>query len=170
MITAVPDITAYIALGSNLGPRLGHLQTAAITLAAHPQITITAYSHIYETAPVGGPAGQGAFLNAVLQVKTMLSAHELLATMQAIEQAQGRERDVQWGPRTLDLDLLLFGDEVIYEPALIVPHPRLTERNFVLAPFCDLAPDHIIPGTAQTVKELNQNAGNKGLEITSYTF
>lgn len=164
------EVTAYIALGSNLGHRLSHLHAAALALEAHPHIRLTGHSRIYETAPVGGPAGQGAFLNAVLEVKTTLTARELLIRMQSIEQLRGRQRSEHWGPRTLDLDLLVFGAEIVLDPELVVPHPRLAERNFVLAPFCDLAPDLIIPGTAQTVKEIKRSAGNEGLEITPYTF
>lgn len=164
------EVTAYIALGSNLGHRLDHLHAAALALAAHPQIRLTGHSGIYETAPVGGPVGQGAFLNAVLEVKTSLTANELLRLMQSIEDQQGRQRIEHWGPRTLDLDLLIFGAEIVLAPDLTIPHPRLTERNFVLAPFCDLAPDLIIPGTSQTVKEMYRRVGDEGLAITPYTF
>lgn len=162
--------TAYIALGSNLGQRLSHLRHAAFALEANPQIDVIACSRIYETAPVGGPAGQGAFLNAVLQLTTTLTARALLDLMLAIELARGRKRAVHWGARTLDLDLLLWGDEHIYEPGLIVPHPRLAERNFVLVPLCDLAPDFIMPGYQQTVKELTMQAGEAGVKLTQFTF
>jgi 2-amino-4-hydroxy-6-hydroxymethyldihydropteridine diphosphokinase len=163
-------VKAYLALGSNLGFRLGHLQAAAMALDTHQQITITGYSRIYETAPVGGPAGQGAFLNAVIQLQTTLPARELLAFMLSIEKSQGRQRIETWGPRTLDLDLLLYGTEVIHEPGLTVPHLRLTERNFVLVPLSDLAPNLIIPGQQQTIKELKMIAGDAGVELTQLTF
>lgn len=164
------EVTAYIALGSNLGDRLAHLQAAATALATHPQVRLSGQSRIYETAPVGGPSGQGAFLNAVLQVKTTLSARELLDLMLSIEQLRARIRIEHWGPRTLDLDLLLFGNEQINELGLTVPHPRLSERNFVLAPLSDLAPQLLIPGNSLTIAELKRNAGVDGLEITPYTF
>lgn len=167
---AVAETVAYIALGSNLGARLDYLRKAAQSLAAHPQINVLAHSRIYETAPVGGPAGQSAFLNAVLQVTTSLTARALLKVMLAIEEANGRTRTVLWEARTLDLDLLLFGAEHIHEPDLIVPHPRLAERNFVLVPLCDLAPDFIIPGYGQTVKELTTRAGEAGVSMTQFTF
>lgn len=166
----VSEVTAYIALGSNLGSRLHYLRAAAKALAEHPQINITGYSRIYETTPVGGPAEQGAFLNAVIRLTTTLSAQELLALMQSIEQAQGRQRTVHWGPRTLDLDLLLYGAEAIHESELTVPHPRLTERNFVLVPLCDLAPTLSIPGYCQTVKELTMRLGEAGVHLTQYIF
>lgn len=166
----VSEVTAYIALGSNLGSRLHYLRAAATALEAHPKIHITGYSHIYETAPVGGPAGQGAFLNAVIRLNTTLTARELLDTLLSIERVQGRQRIEQWGPRTLDLDLLLFGEEVIHDPDLTIPHPRSAERNFVLVPLCNLAPDLIIPGYTHSVKELATKAGNTGVEKTSFRF
>jgi 2-amino-4-hydroxy-6-hydroxymethyldihydropteridine diphosphokinase len=163
-------VKAYLALGSNLGFRLGHLQAAAMALDTHQQITITGYSRIYETAPVGGPAGQGAFLNAVLEIRTSLSARGLLEFMLSIEDSRGRQRKVHWGPRTLDLDLLLYGAEVISEPGLTVPHPHLAERNFVLIPLCDLVPNLIIPDHTQPVKELRIQSGDEGIEPTLFTF
>lgn len=166
----MPEVTAYIALGSNLGPRLNHLHAAASALEADPQISISGYSRIYETVPVGGPAGQGAFLNAVIQVDTTLTARSLLELMLFIERSQGRQRIEHWGPRSLDLDLLLYNAAVIHELGLTVPHPRLAERNFVLAPLCDLAPDLCLPGTVQTVKVLKIIAGDVGIELTLLTF
>lgn len=163
-------VVAFIALGSNLGDRLNHLRAAARALARHPAISRLVCSRIYETAPVGGPPGQGAFLNAALQLDTTLSARALLELLLTLERSRGRERLERWGPRTLDLDLLLYGSEIICEPGLTVPHPRLHERNFVLAPLCDLAPDLIIPGHAQTVRELFASAGSAGLQLTSFSF
>lgn len=163
----VSEITAYIALGSNLGDRLNHLQSAIANLSAHPQINPVAKSKIYETDPVGGPSGQGAFLNAVIEVTTTLNARELLKFMLATERLHGRARIEHWGPRTIDLDLLLFGTEQIDEPGLEVPHPRIAERNFVLAPFADLAPALIIPGHTQTIAELLAIAGQHGIAETT---
>lgn len=164
------EVTAYIALGSNLGTRLSHLRAAASALDTHLQISITGYSHIYETAPVGGPAGQGAFLNAVIRLNTTLTARELLESLLSIERLQGRQRIEPWGPRTLDLDLLLYGEEVINEPGLTVPHPRIAERSFVLVPLCDLAPDLLIPGYTQSVKALAMKVGDAGIETMPLTF
>lgn len=164
------SVTAFIAFGSNLGDRLNHLRAAAEALARHPAVSNPVHSRIYETAPVGGPQGQGAFLNAALQLETTLTARELLELLLTIERSRGRERREHWGPRTLDLDLLLYGSAVIREPGLTVPHPRLHERNFVLAPLCDLAPDLLIPGRGQTVSELLASAGSAGLQLTSFSF
>jgi 2-amino-4-hydroxy-6-hydroxymethyldihydropteridine diphosphokinase len=133
----------FIALGSNLGERASHLCAARNQLAAAQDIDVRAASRIYETAPVG-PAGQAAYLNAVLEIDTPLLPSALLARLLAIERAEGRARspqDVRWGPRTLDLDLLLYGESCLDEPGLSVPHPRLHERAFVLEPLCELAAD-----------------------------
>ncbi len=131
---------AHLALGSNLGDRLGFLQGAVAALAATPGITLTAASRVYETAPVGGPA-QGPYLNAVVALVTDLGARELLAVAQRLEADAGRVRGDRWGPRPLDVDVLLVGDERVESPELTVPHPRLWERGFVLAPLADVAPD-----------------------------
>jgi 2-amino-4-hydroxy-6-hydroxymethyldihydropteridine diphosphokinase len=130
---------AYVALGSNVGDRLANLQSAVDGLAAEPGVRVVAVSHVYETAPVGGPE-QDDFLNAVVSVDTDRSARDLLEIGQWLEQAAHRVRVEHWGPRTLDVDLLLFGEERIDEPDLVVPHPRMWERDFVLAPLRDVAP------------------------------
>ena len=131
----------YIGLGSNLGDRAEHISAALRELATPGDIRVVAVSTLHETEPVGGPAGQTRYLNAAAELETTLTARELLARMQEIEQRHGRVRDVANGPRTLDLDLLLFGDEVIDEPDLCVPHPRMCTRSFVVEPLseiCDL--------------------------------
>src|SRR5581483_9174819 len=107
--------TAYIALGSNLGDRLSYLRAAAQTLAAQPEITVTGKSRVYETVPIGDQAGPEFFLNAVLRLETSLAPRALLDLLLEIERRQGRERAVHWGPRTLDLDLLLYAAEIIRE-------------------------------------------------------
>lgn len=127
---------AFIALGSNLGDRFAHLRAAVAGLP-----DVVAVSPVYETEPVGGPSGQGPFLNAVVELDTELSARELLEVGRALEAAAHRERDVQDGPRTLDVDILLVGDLVVADDDLVVPHPRMWERSFVLVPLHDLAPD-----------------------------
>jgi 2-amino-4-hydroxy-6-hydroxymethyldihydropteridine diphosphokinase len=127
---------AFLALGSNLGDRRGHLREA---LAGLPDVV--AVSPVYETDPVGGPGGQGAYLNAVVELDTGLSPRELLELGQALERAAERVRAERWGPRTLDVDVLLVGDLVVDEPDLQVPHPRMWNRDFVLVPLRDLAPD-----------------------------
>jgi 2-amino-4-hydroxy-6-hydroxymethyldihydropteridine diphosphokinase len=128
---------AYFGIGSNLGERLSFLQLAVDHLAATDGITMVAVSPVYETAPVGGPE-QPDYLNAVVAVDTTLTAHELLGVAQGIEAAAERVRTVRWGPRTLDVDVLLVGDERVDAPDLVVPHPRMTERAFVVVPLADL--------------------------------
>jgi 2-amino-4-hydroxy-6-hydroxymethyldihydropteridine diphosphokinase len=129
-------VRAFLGLGSNLGDRRRHLAGA---VAALPDVV--AVSPLYETAPVGGPAGQGAFLNCVVELSTTLDPHALLAAARAAEEAAGRVRVQRWGPRTLDVDVLLVGDSHIDDEDLVVPHPRMWERAFVLVPLADLAPE-----------------------------
>ena len=131
-----------IGLGSNLGDRADHLNGAASDLAGLGEIVAT--SSIYETAPVGGPA-QDTYLNAVVVVDTDLPPRSVLDRLLGIEHAHGRQRRERWGPRTLDLDLLLYGDQTIDSPGLTVPHPRLTERRFVLEPLNEAWPDASLP-------------------------
>jgi len=131
---------AYLALGSNLGDRADSLQRAVDALAATPGISVVAVSRVYETDPVGGP-NQGRYFNAVVGIDTVLSPQALLGVGQRLEADAGRVRDEHWGPRTLDVDVLLVGDAVVSEPDLVVPHPRMWTRGFVLAPLRDVAPD-----------------------------
>ena len=128
---------AFLGLGSNLGDREAYLQAAVDRLAA---AGLVAVSPIYETAPVGGPE-QGAYLNCVVELDTDLSPRQLLEVGQALERAAERVRAERWGPRTLDVDVLLVGDDEVHEPDLEVPHPRMWERDFVLVPLADIAPD-----------------------------
>jgi 2-amino-4-hydroxy-6-hydroxymethyldihydropteridine diphosphokinase len=133
-------VTAFLGLGANLGGRLATLQGARQALADHPQVELAASSPLYETAPVGGPAGQQLYFNAVLQINTTLPPRPLLAHCQAVEEVFGRQREERWGARTLDIDLLLYGPLQLDEPDLQLPHPRLHQRRFVLAPLAELAP------------------------------
>lgn len=137
--------TAYVGIGSNLGDREGNLRRAVELLAAEDGIEVVSVSEIRETDPVG-PVEQGPFLNGAVRIETDLGPHELLARLLAVEQRLGRVRAERWGPRTIDLDLLLYGNEVVDEPGLTVPHPRLHERRFALEPLADLAPGLEIPG------------------------
>ena len=130
---------AYLGLGSNLGDRLAHLQAAVDGLARTPGLAVVAVSPVYETAPVGGPP-QDDYFNAVVALDTDLTPHDLLRIAQGLEDAEHRVRRERWGPRTLDVDVLLVGDEAVDDPDLVVPHPRLTERAFVLVPLADLDP------------------------------
>jgi 2-amino-4-hydroxy-6-hydroxymethyldihydropteridine diphosphokinase len=131
---------AYLALGSNLGDRLVHLQNAVNALDAAGGVAVFAVSRVYETDPVGGPE-QGAYLNAVIAIETSLDARALLRLSQRLEADESRLRGERWGPRTLDVDILLYDDVTIDEPDLTVPHPRMWERGFVLAPLRDVAPE-----------------------------
>lgn len=130
---------AHLGLGSNLGDRFGFLQGAVTGLAATPGIEVVAVSKVYETEPVGGPR-QGPYLNAVVALDTGLSAIELLEVAQRLEAAAGRRRAERWGPRSLDVDVLLVGEERIATDRLTVPHPGVFQRGFVLAPLADVAP------------------------------
>lgn len=151
-----PDRTlACIALGSNVGEREAHIRAAVAAIAAFPSTVVVALSSIHETHPVG-PVAQGLFLNAAVCVRTGLSPHDLLAHLQRVELENGRDRrsGQRWGPRTLDLDMLLYGDRVIDEPGLTVPHPRMHERGFVLAPLAEVAPDFVVPTLGKPVRAL----------------
>jgi 2-amino-4-hydroxy-6-hydroxymethyldihydropteridine diphosphokinase len=128
---------AYLGIGSNLGDRAAHLQGAVRGLAATPGVTVVAVSSVYETAPVGGPP-QPDYLNAAVAVSAALSARELLGVAQRLERDADRVRAERWGPRTLDVDVLLVADEEVHDDDLDVPHPRIAERGFVLAPLADL--------------------------------
>jgi 2-amino-4-hydroxy-6-hydroxymethyldihydropteridine diphosphokinase len=135
----IPAMRAYIGLGSNLGDRERTLRAAVAALAANPAVEVLAVSTLRETAPVGPVTDQPRFLNGAVAVETMLSARELLDLLLSIEAAFGRTREGPvGGPRTLDLDLLLYGDDRVAEPGLEVPHPRLHERAFVLEPLAEL--------------------------------
>jgi 2-amino-4-hydroxy-6-hydroxymethyldihydropteridine diphosphokinase len=139
---------AYIALGSNIGDRLYYLREAVKMLDRHEQISVAAASSIYETEPVGY-VNQDKFLNMVIQIYTTLSPFALLDVTQNIEQKLGRKRGIRWGPRTLDLDILLYNHENIETEQLIIPHPRMTERAFVMIPLLELNHDIHIPNIAQ---------------------
>ncbi len=130
----------YIGLGSNLGNRKENIRLAIEKIKELKETTVTKISSLIETDPVGGPA-QGKFLNAAIEIQTNLSAPELLRHLQKIESRLGRVRTVKNGPRTIDLDILFYGDKQINQEDLIVPHPRIKEREFVLAPLREIAPD-----------------------------
>lgn len=131
--------TAYISIGSNIGDRLHHLSEAVQALHSHQQIEVAKVSSIYETAPVGY-TDQVDFLNLVVCVETSLDPYELLEACQHIENGLGRVREIRWGPRTVDLDILLYNNDNIEAENLIVPHPRMGERAFVLVPLLEIAP------------------------------
>ena len=137
---------AYIGIGSNLDSPESQVRSAVDELGSLPDTIVTGASSLYQSAPFG-PVEQGDFVNAVVALLTRLSAHELLSQLQVIENNHSRNRDVErWGPRTLDLDLLVFSEQRINDDVLTVPHPGISERNFVLLPLCELAPHLIVPG------------------------
>jgi 2-amino-4-hydroxy-6-hydroxymethyldihydropteridine diphosphokinase len=129
-------VRAFLGLGSNLGDRMALLRSAVASLP-----DVVAVSSVYETSPVGGPPGQGPYLNIVVELLTRLSPRELLQVANRLETEAGRKRTVKDGPRTLDVDILLVGDVHVDDPDLQVPHPRIWQRRFVLAPLADLAPE-----------------------------
>ncbi len=131
---------AILGLGSNLGDRMEYLSTAVASLEG-----VVAVSPIYETDPVGGPGGQGPYLNLVVELDTMLAPHDLLGVCHRLESAAGRVRAERWGPRALDVDILFMEGVDLDEPDLQIPHPRMRERRFVLAPLRDIAPDLVDP-------------------------
>lgn len=131
---------SYLSLGSNMGDRLGMLREAVRLLKEHPSVEIVKISSLYETDPVGFTE-QNAFLNMVVYLQTHLSAFELLEICQDIERKLDRKREIRWGPRTIDLDILLYNQEELETEGLIIPHPRMHERAFVLVPLLELDPD-----------------------------
>ena len=152
---------AYIGLGSNLEQPADQLARAITALAALPATTLVAQSPFYASRPVG-PQDQPDFVNGAVLLSTELDAHSLLDHLQAIEQAHGRERLRHWGPRTLDLDLLVFGNQSIQDARLTVPHAELANRDFVLQPLLDLTPDLLLPD-GRTVRDLRLQCPDNNL-------
>jgi 2-amino-4-hydroxy-6-hydroxymethyldihydropteridine diphosphokinase len=157
-------VDAAIGLGGNLGDRRGFIARALAALAAQPGIRLLAVSALYETEP-WGKIDQPSFLNAAARIATELPPRRLLKAAIAVERSLGRERGERWGPRTIDLDILLYGDRTVEEPGLTIPHPRLTERPFVLAPLADVMPEARIAG--RTVGEWLARTGRAGLTMVA---
>ncbi|KHD85043.1 2-amino-4-hydroxy-6-hydroxymethyldihydropteridine diphosphokinase [Heyndrickxia ginsengihumi] len=157
--------TAYLSLGSNIEPRLSYLHKAIKALQQSPKIEVAAISSIYETDPVGFTE-QDQFLNLVVQIRTTFSAIELLDVCLAIERELGRERKIRWGPRTIDLDILLYNHENIETEKLILPHPRMHERAFVLVPLIELDKKLIHPiKKAPFTQILNDLSDKEGVRL-----
>ena len=156
---------AWIGLGSNLDNPRDHVIEAFHELAETEGISMVARSSLYLSEPLG-PQDQPDFVNAAAVIETTLDPLSLLEVLQAIEQRHGRQRERHWGPRTLDLDLLLYDDEQIRHPELTVPHPAIAERSFVLLPLQEIAPGLVIPGLG-SVESLLQKLGNPVLEMTN---
>lgn len=154
-------IPAYVGIGSNLGDSRSRVEAAFDALGGIRDTKLVARSRLYRTRPFG-PVQQGDFINAAAGLLTQLPATQLLAALRAIEAAQGRVRAERWGPRTLDLDLLVYGDRRIAEAQLVVPHPGIAERGFVLAPLHDIAPALEVPGVGR-VEELLRRLPDDGI-------
>lgn len=154
--------TAFIGLGANLDDPRAQLEAAVRALAAVPEVELLAVSSSYESDPVGPVSDQPAFLNAVAEVGTTLPPDALLAMLHGIENALGRTRGVRGGPRTCDLDLLLYDDVESGDPALLLPHPRLAERRFVLDPLAELAPMLVLPD-GRRVRDLREAVCDQGV-------
>ena len=161
MTTAKPTMSA-IALGSNLGESRTTLENALTTIDQTPGITLKAYSSWYKTAPIG--PSQPDYLNACALLEVTLSPEELLKTLLNIEDEFGRVRQERWGPRTLDLDVLLFGDLILETPDLQIPHPRMTERAFVLVPLSEIAADWIEPVSGEAISKLLEQVDCSGVK------
>ena len=147
----------YLALGSNLGDRNATLDAAVEMLAGLAETTLFRVAARIVTKPVGGPPGQGDFLNSACFLTTRLEPGELLRETQGIEYALGRRRnpgEERWGPRSIDIDILLYGDMLMNTDDLTIPHPRMAERRFVLEPLAEIAPEAIVPGTGMRVIDL----------------
>ena len=153
---------AYVGIGSNLQSPIEQVTTAMAELQHLPDSVVTQTSSLYRSSPMG-PADQADFINAVAALMTRLTPHELLANLRKIEDAHDRDRAAErWGPRTLDLDLLVFSDRVVSDDILIVPHPGIAQRNFVLLPLCELAPHLEVPGLGTVTALIDARAENGG--------
>lgn len=155
-----PETRAFLGLGSNLGDRLANLRRAAGLIAATDGIRVRRSSRVYESDPVGGPA-QPDYLNAVLEIETTLGPRELLEACLSVEHEMGRVRAERWGPRVIDVDVLTYGRKDVDEPGLVVPHPRMHERGFVLVPLLELTADPPLPG-GRTLSSLRLPPGFLG--------
>ena len=147
-------ITVYLGLGSNVGDRELSLRTALAKLAKTTGIELVRSSTFLENPAVGGPSDSPPFLNAAAEIRATLGSHALLHELLEIERSMGRSRREKWAPRNIDLDILLYGNHIISSNDLVVPHPLMHERQFVLQPLSEIAPDFVLPGMQKTVAEL----------------
>ena len=147
------EVTSYLGLGSNLGNRIKNLEIVILALSKHSDIQVTASSSFYETEPVGYKE-QKWFINQVIQIKTSLSPKDLLDVTQKMEERFGRRRTIRWGPRTVDIDILLYGNLIMNNSSLSIPHPHLTKRRFVLVPLAEIAPSIIHPLLGESIRKI----------------
>jgi 2-amino-4-hydroxy-6-hydroxymethyldihydropteridine diphosphokinase len=152
---------AFLCIGSNLENRVSALKAAVERLNEVPNSRVAALSSIYETEP-WGKADQAAFLNQAVEIETSLEPERLLEFCQAIERGLGRQRTIRWGPRTIDIDILLYDGRITEGTALRIPHPHLRDRRFALAPLAEIAPEAPVPGTGRTVAELLETCEDRG--------
>lgn len=145
--------TAFLGLGSNVGDREEYIEQAIFLMEKNPNVQVLKHSSNYETEPEGG-GSQPPFLNAAIAIKTKLSPHKLLDLCQEIEATLGREREIEWGPRTIDIDILLYGDEIVSDDKLQVPHPLMHERLFVLKPLREIAGQVMHPILEKSIEAL----------------
>ena len=155
---------AYISFGSNLGNRLKNIKRGLQLVSRNRSITITKKSSLYETEPVGYE-NQGWFLNGVIEIETFVLPHKLLSLIKKVERIMGRKRRIRWGPREIDLDILLYNQRCVDTPGLIIPHPRMHERAFVLVPLVEIAPRVIHPIFKKNARQLLAKlADSKGVK------
>ena len=147
------EATSYLGIGSNLGNRIKNLETVVSALSINPDINVNISSSFYETEPVGYKK-QGWFINQVIQIETSLSPPTLLKVTQEIEETLGRKRAIRWGPRTADIDILLYSDLIMNDSSLRIPHPQLTNRRFVLIPLAEIAPSLKHPILGKSIKKI----------------
>ena len=155
---------AFIGIGSNVGDKIRNCKRAIVEITQHEQNSLIAQSSLYKTEPIGYTQ-QDWFINCVIEIETSLTAYELLHILENIELAMGRKRSFKWGPRIIDLDILLFNEETIRSEELTVPHPELEKRAFVLAPLCEIAGDYMHPVLKKSISQLMaQLEGEQGIE------
>lgn len=154
------DIVSFVGIGSNLGNPVGNCLKAIELISSLSKLKVPQRSSLYKTEPVGFPE-QNWFVNCVIETSTTLSAHSLLKTLQQIEDSMGRVRETKWGPRIIDLDILLYGHDIVEDDQLVIPHPELHKRRFVLVPLCEIAPYFVHPVFETPIKELLDGLGDK---------